>query len=69
MKAHVQRFFDAIAVVAVEEAIHLLRLVATEEVNVALHHVGRSACLLPAGLPGGGGGGHRERKTRRRKIA
>ena len=48
--AYIQCLLDAVVVVGVEEAVDFLRLVATEEVDVALDHVRWSARLLSAGL-------------------
>ena len=49
-ESYVQSLFDAVVVVGVEKAVDFLGLVATEEVDVALHYVRRSAGLLSAGL-------------------
>lgn len=48
--AYIQCLLDAVVVVGVKEAVDFLRLVATEEVDVALDHVRWSARLLSAGL-------------------
>ena len=60
--AYVKSFLHAIVVVAMEEAIHVLRLVATEQVNVPLHHMRWSPDLLSVGLPAGTRERERERE-------
>ena len=54
MRTHIESLLHAVVVVAVEEAVHVLRLVATQQLYVALHHVRRRTQLLLAHLPEGG---------------